>query len=68
LTDKPELKELFDQWLIYATEKIENESEKHQVIKSQLLAAKDEIKSQGVIVSGLLRERHSVHITADDIL
>ncbi|KAF5624659.1 uncharacterized protein FTJAE_10252 [Fusarium tjaetaba] len=64
--DKPELKELFEQWLVYATEKIKNESDKQQVIKSQLLAAKDEIKSQGVIVSGLLRERHSVHITPDD--
>ncbi|KAF5554457.1 kinesin [Fusarium napiforme] len=64
--DKPELKDLFEQWLVYATEKIKNESDKQQVIKSQLLAAKDEIKSQGVIVSGLLRERHSVHITPDD--
>ncbi|KAF5248258.1 hypothetical protein FANTH_6051 [Fusarium anthophilum] len=66
LTDKPELMELFDQWLIYAAEKIGNESEKQKVMKAQLVAAKDEIKSQGVIVSGLLRERHSVHITPDD--
>ncbi|KAF5551363.1 kinesin [Fusarium mexicanum] len=66
LTDKPELMELFDQWLIYAAEKIGNEAEKQKVMKAQLVAAKDEIKSQGVIVSGLLRERHSVHITPDD--
>ncbi|SCV48815.1 uncharacterized protein FFB14_10547 [Fusarium fujikuroi] len=66
LTDKPELMELFDQWLTYATEKIENESEKHKLIKAQLVAAKDEIKSQGVIISGLFRERHSVQITPDD--
>ncbi|KAJ3539744.1 hypothetical protein NM208_g5360 [Fusarium decemcellulare] len=66
LESQPELMRIFDRELGCALEDLSREGQRNRNLASQVVAAKNEVKSQSLIISGLVRERSSIQLAAED--